>query len=110
MLQAGLTDGLDAKKGRQHGNGAIQDRHRGRAHPPTGALQVLAQFFIDHGIEHRAGQHADGLDHRVELGRGFDQGPDVQLNLDIFELGQAGSGDGIDGLASGIGDQVHVKG
>jgi hypothetical protein len=72
-------------------------------------LQQLAQRVVDQCEQHDPGIGLDAGDHPFDLTAGTDHAPHVFHRLHIVELHETGSGNGMNGLAGRVGDQVKVK-
>jgi len=76
---------------------------------PATILQDLAQRIVDHGEENKTPIRLDAGKDAINLAAGSHHAPDMLDCLGFIELNKAGAGDGMDGIAGRIGNEVKMK-
>ena len=108
VLPARARGGLLADIVLQQVHHRIEHVHHRDIQPPAGGLQLAAQRPIDQGGQHRPRLVLDTLEHAMQLEAGPDQAPAMIDDVRMLELHRGGSGDGVQRLAGGVGDQVQI--
>ena len=109
MLAANMGPRLGVEIGGKAGNDRVENRQAGDAERVEAAFETAAQRPVGQGEEHNAGLAFDLLDHPVELLGRAHQGIYMLDRLVVGVIGGGGTGHGVQGLAGGIGDEMHVE-
>ena len=108
VLAAGAGGSGGAELFLEEGEDGIQHMDDADAEALAGEFEFAAQAFFHQGGEHGTGFGFDAVDDFMDLEAGSDEGPAMIDDAGVIELGNRGTGNSIEGIAGGIGDQMKI--